>query len=147
MRLLLSAIARLLLRLVGSLAILACVLVIGTWLHLRGSLPSYSGSITVAGLAGAVDIVRDRNAVPHIFAGSIEDAAFGLGFAHARGPAAPRPLWPKPPSPRSVGSRLATSSHSARATGAITSCAMRSPRSIVNALSPALQTITFTSPR
>ena len=51
-----------------------------------------------------------------------------------------RPVWPKPPSPRAVASRLATSSPArARATGAITSCAMRSPRRIVNGSRPGVQ--------
>jgi penicillin amidase len=76
--------ASLLLRLVTGIAIILAVLLAGTWFHLRGSLPDYAGSITVPGLGGAVDIVRDDKAIPHIFAGSIEDAAFGLGFAHAQ---------------------------------------------------------------
>ena len=79
-----GSLIRLVLRLSVSLGIILTVFVLGSWLHLRGSLPNYSGSMTVAGLRGAVDIIRDRNAVPHIFAGSIEDAAFGLGFAHAQ---------------------------------------------------------------
>ena len=36
------------------------------------------------GLKAPVEITRDKNAVPHIIAGSIEDAAFGLGFVHAQ---------------------------------------------------------------
>jgi penicillin amidase len=76
--------AGLLLRLLTGMAIIIAVLLAGTWFHLRSSLPDYAGSITVPGLGGAVDIVRDDKAIPHIFAGSIEDAAFGLGFAHAQ---------------------------------------------------------------
>lgn len=38
----------------------------------------------IAGLKGPVDIVRDREGVPHIFAGSPSDAYFALGFVHAQ---------------------------------------------------------------
>ena len=50
----------------------------------RGALPPYSGHFEAKGLKAPVEIVRDRNSVPHIIAGSIEDAAFGLGFVHAQ---------------------------------------------------------------
>jgi penicillin amidase len=54
------------------------------YLALRTSLPDYDGSVTVAGLRGPVEILRDRNAIPHIFADSRDDALFGLGYAHAQ---------------------------------------------------------------
>jgi penicillin amidase len=41
---------------------------------------------TVAGAAGLrerIEIVRDRESVPHIRAGNEADAIFGLGFVHA----------------------------------------------------------------
>ncbi len=56
----------------------------GGYLWLRGSLPSLSGEVAVAGLEGPVEIVRDRHAVPHIYAASSADAAFGLGYVHAQ---------------------------------------------------------------
>jgi len=43
-----------------------------------------SGEVRLTGLAGPVDLVWDRNAVPHIFAGSLRDAYRALGWAHAR---------------------------------------------------------------
>ncbi len=52
------------------------------WLRL--SLPQLDGSLTLSGLKAPVEIVRDRHGVPHIYAGSIEDAQFGLGFVHAQ---------------------------------------------------------------
>ena len=51
---------------------------------MRGALPAYSGHFEAKGLKAPVEILRDKNAVPHIIAGSIEDAAFGLGFVHAQ---------------------------------------------------------------
>lgn len=71
-------------RVAGAALLAAAVFLSGMWLHLRGSLPEYAGTVQVAGLKGGVDIVRDGNGVPHIFAGSLEDAMFGLGYAHAQ---------------------------------------------------------------
>ncbi|MGR3722554.1 penicillin acylase family protein [Abyssibius alkaniclasticus] len=48
------------------------------------SLPDYSLNLDVAGLRAPIEIVRDANAVPHVFATSDEDALFGLGYAHAQ---------------------------------------------------------------
>lgn len=48
------------------------------------SLPDYSLTLDVAGLRAPIEIVRDANAVPHVFATSDEDALFGLGYAHAQ---------------------------------------------------------------
>jgi penicillin amidase len=53
------------------------------WL-LWASLPGYDGARRVAGLGATVTIVRDQYAIPHIEAASINDAAFGLGFAQAQ---------------------------------------------------------------
>ena len=69
--------------LIGLIAIIVIVLG-GGYVWLRGSLPELSGKIAVAGLNGRVEIVRDRHAVPHIYAASVADAAFGLGYAHAQ---------------------------------------------------------------
>lgn len=68
------------------LAILLFILVVagGGYLYLRQSLPDYDSDVTVAGLSGDVDIVRDADAIPHIFAGTRRDGLFGLGYAHAQ---------------------------------------------------------------
>ncbi len=52
------------------------------WLKL--SPPATSGDVKLPGLAAPVDLVWDRNAVPHIFAGSLRDAYRTLGWVHAR---------------------------------------------------------------
>ncbi len=65
-------------------AIFAGVLAAGLYFHLRTSLPRHAGQLTVAGARGPIEIVHDGNAVPHVFAGSVEDAMFGLGYAHAK---------------------------------------------------------------
>ena len=82
---------RALVRLAAGLAKLAAGLVLallvfaaGVYFQARGALPPYAGRFEAKGLKAPVEIVRDKNAVPHIIAGSIEDAAFGLGFVHAQ---------------------------------------------------------------
>ncbi|MBE89763.1 MAG: hypothetical protein CMM76_10035 [Rhodospirillaceae bacterium] len=47
-------------------------------------MPKIDGMISVPGLAAPVEIVRDTNAVPHIFAKGSEDAYFALGLCHAQ---------------------------------------------------------------
>jgi penicillin amidase len=54
------------------------------YVYLRRSLPVVEGEISLTGLTGPVEILRDRFAIPHIFAAAPEDASFALGFAHAQ---------------------------------------------------------------
>lgn len=48
------------------------------------SLVDYDATHHVAGLDGAVEIVRDNADVPHIFASTDSDVYYALGFAHAQ---------------------------------------------------------------
>src|SRR5205807_8846842 len=57
------------------------------------------------------------------------------------------PVLPKPPSARAVSSSDSTTLNEARDTGAMTICAIRSPRRIVNGSVPKFARITFTGPR
>lgn len=66
--------------LVIAFAFASVVLV--TWL--RTSLPQIDGTLTLPGLTGPVEVIRDGNGVPHIFADRVNDAYFGLGFTHAQ---------------------------------------------------------------
>lgn len=82
---------RILVRLAAGLATLLAsvglgliIFLIGTYFQVRGALPPYAGHFEAKGLKAPVEIIRDRNAVPHIVAGSIEDASFALGFVHAQ---------------------------------------------------------------
>ena len=54
------------------------------YLYLRQSLPTISGEMAVAGLSGPIEIVRDADAIPHIFASNKLDAFYGLGYVHAQ---------------------------------------------------------------
>ena len=78
-----------------------CLATLGSYLFLRQSLPRISGEIQLAGLSGPVDILRDRSGIPHIFAGTIEDAYFALGFVHAQDR-----LWQMEMSRRTAAGRL-----------------------------------------
>jgi penicillin amidase len=65
------------------------VLVLGAvvgWLYLdaRRSLPELAGARRVPGLSAPVEIVRDADAIPHIYAKSRADALYGLGYVHAQ---------------------------------------------------------------
>jgi penicillin amidase len=60
------------------------VAVVGAYGYLRQSLPQLSGEIELAGIMRPVEVLRDRNAIPHIYAQSLEDAYYGLGFVHAQ---------------------------------------------------------------
>jgi penicillin amidase len=56
----------------------------GGYLYARRSLPVVDGVIKAAGLSAPVEIRRDRDAVPHIYAQTRQDALFGLGYVHAQ---------------------------------------------------------------
>ena len=70
-----------------ALAILVAIVVVAVavvYLLLRRSLPTTDGTVSVAGLTAPVDIIRDGDAVPHIYAANKLDAFFGLGYVHAQ---------------------------------------------------------------
>ena len=56
----------------------------GGYVWLRQGLPLVDGDIALRGPSKPVEIVRDRHAVPHIRAQTVEDAIFAQGFAHAQ---------------------------------------------------------------
>jgi penicillin amidase len=69
---------------VGILVVILAAASAGGYVYLRRSLPQTSGTVRVEGLSGPVEIVRDADAIPHIFASAKHDALLGLGFAHAQ---------------------------------------------------------------
>jgi len=90
------------LRFSGYLTALLAALIAGSYFYLRLSLPKTDGEIRLAGLGGAVEVLRDRYGIPHIFATSLEDASFALGFVHAQDR-----LWQMEMSRRVAAGRLA----------------------------------------
>jgi penicillin amidase len=65
------------------LLLVAGLLVLGIYFK-SGTVPSYSGTATVSGISGTIDIDRDGYAIPHIHATTERDAYFGLGYAEAQ---------------------------------------------------------------
>src|SRR5512147_950956 len=72
------------LRFAAATLLLAALLLGGFYLYLRQSLPQTRADIRLAGLGSAAEVLRDRYSIPHIFAGSLADAVFALGFVHAQ---------------------------------------------------------------
>lgn len=70
----------------ASLALIAAILSLAVALawYRAASQPQVEGRLALNGLQAAVDIVRDAEGVPHIYAKSIDDAYFALGFVHAQ---------------------------------------------------------------
>ena len=75
---------RVLLKAAVAIALVAAIVALGGYLYLRRSLPQMNGTTKVNGLSAPVDIIRDADAIPHIFAANKADGLFGLGYAHAQ---------------------------------------------------------------
>jgi len=75
---------RVLVRLMGAMALLIVALVTAGWLLLRASLPGVQGETVVAGIDAAVTIERDTDGIPVITASTRSDLAFGTGFVHGQ---------------------------------------------------------------
>src|SRR6185295_17518324 len=67
----------------GALVLVLVAAAVG-YVLLRNTVPSPSGSLAMAGLSAPVEVVRDREGVPHVFASSMEDMLGALGFLHAQ---------------------------------------------------------------
>ena len=50
----------------------------------QASLPDLHGSLKLSGIEASVDVVRDAEGIPHVYAQSDHDAWFTLGFVHAQ---------------------------------------------------------------
>ncbi len=66
------------------IAIIALIAIVAAFVYRRLTLPKIDGGLTIAGLSAPVDVVRDAQGIPHIYAASDDDAWFALGFAHAQ---------------------------------------------------------------
>lgn len=67
-----------------TILLLLALAVVAVFMVGRSSLPTIDGRIALDGLSGEVEIVRDRFAVPHIYASNRADAVFALGYVHAQ---------------------------------------------------------------
>ena len=69
--------------LVVLLVLTAAIAIVGFFL-VRRSFPQIDGEITAAGLADDVEVVRDDDGVPHIYAHNQHDLFFAQGYVHAQ---------------------------------------------------------------
>jgi penicillin amidase len=60
------------------------VSVLITYDNLREAVPRLDGTLRLAGLTGAVEVLRDSLGIPHLRAGSAHDVFFGQGFVQAQ---------------------------------------------------------------
>jgi penicillin amidase len=67
----------------GAVALLLLAAAAG-YVLLRNTVPSASGSLAIPALSAPVEVVRDREGVPHVFAGTMENLLCALGFLHAQ---------------------------------------------------------------
>ena len=71
-------------KILASVVLAVLLVAAGAWLYLQESLPRLDGEASAKGLRASVEIVRDREGVPHIFAGNERDGWFALGYVHAQ---------------------------------------------------------------
>ena len=68
---------------VGLFAVIALGLAFA-WGWIHESLPALDGEVRANGLAADVEVLRDGDGIPHLFAKSERDGAFALGYVHAQ---------------------------------------------------------------
>jgi penicillin amidase len=71
-------------RIALAIVVLLALAVAAAWFYARQTLPQTDGRLRLAGPRAEIRIERDADGIPSIKAGSLEDAAFGLGFVHAQ---------------------------------------------------------------
>jgi penicillin amidase len=71
---------------IGAAGLVGLALIVAgaAYVALRNTVPSPSGALAMAGLSAPVDVVRDREGVPHIFARTTDDLYMAMGFVHAQ---------------------------------------------------------------
>ena len=60
------------------------VLTTAAALYLRSTVAKMVGEVQLTGISSMVEVVRDANAIPHIYAATLDDAYAALGYAHAQ---------------------------------------------------------------
>lgn len=73
--------------LLALLIVLVVIVLGGAYIYndwTRGVLPQTSGELRVAGLQDRVEILRDGDGVPHIYAGNLHDLYFAQGYTQAQ---------------------------------------------------------------
>ncbi len=71
-------------RILVGLLVLAAVIAIFGFFLVRRPFPQVDGDLAAGGVDGAVEVIRDTDGVPHIYAGSEHDLFFAQGLVHAQ---------------------------------------------------------------
>jgi len=76
------------LRWLGHIVVVVLLLLVvagaGAWIYLQKSLPQIAGEARVAGITQALEITRDVEGIPHVFAKTERDGWFAIGYLHAQ---------------------------------------------------------------
>ena len=75
---------RVALKTLAGIVLLVALLGLVAYGYLRRSLPAVDGAFVVSGIGNPVEIIRDADSIPHIFASTRLDALYGLGYVHAQ---------------------------------------------------------------
>src|SRR4029453_13107744 len=75
---------RIIVRSAVVLLLLMAIAALGLLHYIRRSLPVVDGEASVQGISAPIEIVRDADAIPHVFATTKLDALYGLGYVHAQ---------------------------------------------------------------
>ena len=75
-------------KVLGIIGIVLLLLVVvvasyGAW-TVRRSFPQTAGEVTLQGLTGTVDVLRDERGIPHVYADTADDLFFAQGYVHAQ---------------------------------------------------------------
>jgi penicillin amidase len=70
--------------LVILIIVLAVVVGVAGFVFVQRTLPQIDGAVQIDGLRDKVEIIRDKNGVPHIYAQNQEDLFFAQGYVHAQ---------------------------------------------------------------
>ena len=71
-------------RILLSIFALLLLVIVGVYVFLLTTKPTYSGELKLEGLKAEVEVLYDDYGVPHIYAQNEQDAYFALGYVHAQ---------------------------------------------------------------
>ena len=67
-----------------ALVLLLLAVLLAGVVVVRRPLPEHSGELEVPGLTGTVEVLRDENGIPQLYADSLDDLLMAQGFVHAQ---------------------------------------------------------------
>ena len=67
-----------------GVSVVLVALAVFVFVGVRNSFPDVSGEVRLDGISGPIDIVRDANGIPQVYADTPEDLFFGQGYVQAQ---------------------------------------------------------------